>query len=395
MVSSASAFPAATIPSSAAERFVALDAWRGIAALMVALYRLEADGWFHGLGLVRNAWMFVDFFFVLSGFVIAHAYADRLGTGRSTAVFMVRRFGRVWPLHAVLLLAVVAVEAARGLVGLVRADSFSAFTGTRAPLTILWDGLLVQALGFTGPTGWNTPAWSISTEFWTYAVFALLCLGRRRFLMLTAPVLVIGGLGIVAGYSQNGMDTTFDFGFARCVAGFFSGVLVHALWLRTRAVMPTRIMAWNMMELAAVVVAFTFVALVGRGLLSVAAPMVFAAVVYVFAFARGAASSVLHGRAGQVVGRLSYSIYMTALLISLVFNKGAMTALAKLGLAAGSVTTINGQKHMMYDFGVPLANDLYAVAYLAVVIGVSWLTYRLVEDPARRYFNRLSTRISS
>jgi hypothetical protein len=46
--------------------------------------------------------------------------------------------------------------------------------------------------------------------------------------------LVLGGLAVVAVYSPNGMDTTFDFGFARCLAGFFSGVLAYAAWQKTR-----------------------------------------------------------------------------------------------------------------------------------------------------------------
>jgi peptidoglycan/LPS O-acetylase OafA/YrhL len=156
------------------QRFVALDAWRGIAALMVALYRLEADGWLYSLPFIRNAYLFVDFFFVLSGFVIAHAYLGRLGTGTSQMVFLVRRFGRVWPLHAFLLALFVSFELGRGLLWYARSGSFDAFAGARAPIPILWDGLLLQTLGFTGPTLWNTPAWSISTEFWTYCLFALL-----------------------------------------------------------------------------------------------------------------------------------------------------------------------------------------------------------------------------
>jgi peptidoglycan/LPS O-acetylase OafA/YrhL len=377
------------------ERFAALDAWRGIAALMVALYRLDAEGWFYGLAVVRNAWMFVDFFFVLSGFVIAHAYAGRVSNGASAVIFMVRRFGRVWPLHAVLLAAIVAIELARGLMGLARAGTFNAFTGTRAPLTILWDGLLLQALGFTGATGWNTPAWSISTEFWTYALFALLCLGGRRLLVLAAPVLVIGGLGIITLHAPSGMDTTFDFGFARCIAGFFSGVLVHALWLRTKDTMSPRIDAFGTVEVVVITAALAFVSMAGRGPWSLAAPFVFAAMVYVFAFERGPVSAVLRGRAGQIFGMLSYSIYMTALLVSLVFNKAAIAVFATLGYTIARKVTISGHDHMVYDLGLPLANDLYAVLYIAAVIGISWLTYRLVEDPARLFFNRLSTRLKS
>ena len=57
-------------------RFAALDSWRGIAALLVALLHFRFLGHFYSLDFVRNSWLFVDFFFVLSGFVITHAYAD-------------------------------------------------------------------------------------------------------------------------------------------------------------------------------------------------------------------------------------------------------------------------------------------------------------------------------
>ena len=80
-------------------RFHVLDAWRGIAALLVALERLHAHGVFYSLPFVRNSYLFVDFFFVLSGFVIAHAYADKITDARSALTFALRRFGRLWPLH--------------------------------------------------------------------------------------------------------------------------------------------------------------------------------------------------------------------------------------------------------------------------------------------------------
>ncbi len=53
-----------------------------------------------------NISLWVDFFFVLSGFVIAHAYLDRLRTGLGLGTFMVRRFARLYPLHLFTLILV-------------------------------------------------------------------------------------------------------------------------------------------------------------------------------------------------------------------------------------------------------------------------------------------------
>ena len=55
-------------------RFYALDSWRGIAAVMVALFHMPIAWSLYDVGIVRHAWLFVDFFFVLSGFVIAFTY---------------------------------------------------------------------------------------------------------------------------------------------------------------------------------------------------------------------------------------------------------------------------------------------------------------------------------
>ena len=104
--------PARAMPV-AAERFETLDSWRGICALLVALFHFPAAGWLEKNGFINGSFLFVDFFFVLSGFVIAHAYADRLKDGVSLKRFMVTRFGRLFPLHAFMLAAFVVFEGLR------------------------------------------------------------------------------------------------------------------------------------------------------------------------------------------------------------------------------------------------------------------------------------------
>jgi peptidoglycan/LPS O-acetylase OafA/YrhL len=377
------------VPSN---RLVALDAWRGIAALMVALYRIHADGWLHGLPFVKNAYLFVDFFFVLSGFVIAYAYLGKITTRASAFVFLVRRFGRVWPLHAFLLAVFVAFELARGIFGYTKTGVFDAFEGLRSPITIVYEFFLVQSLGFTGQTGWNTPAWSISAEFWTYVVFAVLCLAGRRTLLLAAPFIIIGEMIIVVTMSPQGMNTTFDFGFDRCIAGFFTGVLVCALWQKTSARVKDFFTYYSLAEIFVVIFTLLFVSVANYSWLSFLAPIAFVPIIYIFAFEGGIISSMLRGRVGQFLGELSYSIYMNALLVSLLFNKVALVILSFLGRTTSLKSDINAHNSNLYDFGFIIVNDVFTLGYLVCVIGVSWVTYRFIENPARAYFSRLTSK---
>lgn len=94
------------------DRYIALDSLRGIAALTVVghhllYYGLPVEPAYLGGGVLA-----VDFFFVLSGFVIAANYCERLGAGMPVRWFMALRIGRIWPLHLALLAAYFALEAA-------------------------------------------------------------------------------------------------------------------------------------------------------------------------------------------------------------------------------------------------------------------------------------------
>ena len=61
------------------DRFEALDGWRGVCASLVVLFHFHGHSPIYSAALVRDSYLFVDFFFVLSGFVIAWNYARRLG----------------------------------------------------------------------------------------------------------------------------------------------------------------------------------------------------------------------------------------------------------------------------------------------------------------------------
>ncbi len=99
--------------ASGSHRFGVLDGWRGIAALAVALYHFRFYSHIGLSSFLLSAYLFVDFFLVLSGFVIAYTYGDRLARWGDVAEFAIRRFGRLWPLHAAVLMMLLLLELLR------------------------------------------------------------------------------------------------------------------------------------------------------------------------------------------------------------------------------------------------------------------------------------------
>src|SRR5215217_3522788 len=152
-------------------RFAALDGLRGICALLVALFHLPLACHLLASPVVHEGYIFVDFFFVLSGFVIAHAYGTRLTGGGELASFLVRRIGRLWPLHVVVLAVMVAIDC----VLYVLVTRFSVvgpqpFTGQHALDLLLSNAFLIHSWGI-GWLSWNTPSWRISAELLAYIAF--------------------------------------------------------------------------------------------------------------------------------------------------------------------------------------------------------------------------------
>jgi peptidoglycan/LPS O-acetylase OafA/YrhL len=371
------------------KRFVVLDSWRGIAACLVALFHLDAYSHLYGVPFLRNSWLFVDFFFVLSGFVIAANYQQRLLDGFGAGRFLLLRLGRLYPLHFAMLAFFVAFELLKVLKNvliptLVSINPIAPFsTPQDAPNTILANLLLVQSLHVFDFLTWNVPSWSISTEFYTYVVFAVCLIGLRRRAWIALLVAMIGGPLLIAALSEHNMNTHFDWGIIRCIYGFAAGVLswnVYEKWNgKLRTWLSGSIVEW--MALGLVVV---FVSAAGTTLVSIAAPYLFALVVLVFAFEAGTASAMLKLRPPVFLGTISYSIYMTHVFVERRMFEAA-GALDKLWhLNPFTHRDINGQD--FYFLGTRLWHgDVAYLVYLAMIITMSYFTYRWIEKPGREW----------
>lgn len=373
------------------QRFEVLDSFRGVAALLVAFMHLQALHHFYFTAFVRHSYLFVDFFFVLSGFVITHAYRFRLNSKDDTVKFVIRRFGRVWPLHmAVLLILILAQFAA--LVA-----QASGIAMPKPPFTENWDVsaipsnvFLVQALGVNEQGTWNFPSWSISAEFWAYLTFAAAVFILRKHLVLVSAFIVFCGLAVIYAFSPDYMDATYDYGYFRCIAGFFTGVIVQVV----RRPIALKKGPATALELSLLASASVFVALAGGTVASLAAPLLFAFVVYVFASEQGAVSTALRTKPFLALGRWSYSIYMVHAIYYLVLFRNGPRVLERFtGQPLMKKIIYEGETRDVLDAGGALATDAVAAIYLALVVLTAWITYRLVEDPSRRWFNALSDKL--
>ncbi len=346
-------------------RFEALDGWRGVCALVVALWHFQLGGHLDRIGAFRSSYLFVDFFFVLSGFVIAYSSEAGLDAGGSKATFLRKRFARVWPLHAAMLAVMVGQEFLRQ-----KLEGWS-FPDARQPHDILPNLALLHGLGFDTDLTWNWPSWSISVEMALYVGFALVFMAApRRWRTWIAGGIVITAMATIGLFSRRYMGDAATFGIARGAAGFFTGYLVQRLW-RAR---PARV--GTLGELAVMALVVGWLSFAHETVVSLAAPLVFGQVVWVFASEGGAVSRVLKSEPGLKLGTWSYSIYLIHAPIIVSFH----IAWRVLGLPGGMLT------RAVEAIGTPWAGDAIDLTFLLLVLAIAPLTYRFIETPGRRLF---------
>lgn len=214
-----------------------LDALRGIAALMVvAFHILEAHATSHLDQIINHGYLAVDFFFLLSGFVIGYAYDDRWAK-MSVKDFFKIRVARLQPM---VIMGMIVGAALFYFQDSVVMDGIS-----EVPL---WKMLAVMLVGFTlipvfgswEIRGWtemhplNGPGWSLFYEYIANILYALFV---RKFSNTLLAILVFSSgcmlihLGVTSpkGYLAGGwaIDTTqIHIGFSRLLFPFFGGLLL-------------------------------------------------------------------------------------------------------------------------------------------------------------------------
>jgi peptidoglycan/LPS O-acetylase OafA/YrhL len=341
----------------------ALTSIRGVMALWVVGHHLQFElgllGYHYAGWLFRPGYVGVDVFFVLSGFVITAVHRDMMLSG--TGDFFIRRIFRIYPLHLFVLALILALWLR---------DQWLAgaplVTDHLAHLPIV--ALLLQPY-LLHDLDWNVVSWSIGVEILCYALFPLAILVLRRMdLVISIAVLIIAAL-----YERH-VHSEAIWGWhavARGLGGFALGMMVQQMTVLAPRPGPR---VATRFELAAA--AFMVIAVVLRDLAVI--PVLAALLIYGLAAERGVFSRVLSGPIWLWLGQISFSVYLLhPTFISLFFAFMPPASLTRtLGLHVGQGLTV--------------------LVWLALVLGLllalATLTWRLVEEPTRRFGGRIARR---
>jgi peptidoglycan/LPS O-acetylase OafA/YrhL len=346
----------------------ALTGLRFLLAIWVILHHISGKGmmleaWTRALppagqSLVLGGYLAVQSFFVLSGFVLARSYAASNWERRDLVKYFAARFARIYPVYALSLLVVSPFIF----------DSMMRPTRTVALKTSLLVDYAFVLQGWYGNlgVGWNTPAWTLSCEFFFYllfpAMFLLLRNARKRTLgavlalAVIAPVLLAHAgvpwtwkpihhfADFAAGIAGARLFEGTDWRFLRRRGAwlYLPALGAGALLITHPAFMEgVRILGWGG-DVNTGLRPLNVLALLGLGL------------------GTGFGARLLSSAAVEYLGKASYSMYILHVPVLWWYSKWAM-----------------------YQTYMPRL--VAAALYLGIVIAVSAVAFELVEKPANRW----------
>ncbi len=362
-------------PTSSQGYFSTLTALRGIAAIWVMLFHIDVIIYYRELGtllpreysgLLTQGYLWVDFFFVLSGFVLMHVYGSRLEQSLSLSTvkrYLVARFFRIYPLHlfTLLLLAVFAMATSH-LLPQVMDGSWVNYFDEQAFLSNV---LMLNAVGVHDTLSWNIVAWSIGAEWWVYiAAIGLFFAVNAKHPIRTGLIAIINmaalTLLVYSSANQN-LDITYDRGIFRCLFEFTIGTCLYVFYQRSVA------KQWLGSNVVILTVTVAIIAVLHWRFNDLLVIPLFCLLILSAIYNKSVAHSLLMGKTLQYLGKISYSIYMMHGVCFMLFWF-LMPELAR---------------YLNITQFTPLQTTIYCVSFLALTFGSAALSFRFIEVPGR------------
>ena len=366
---------------------------RGIAALLTVLFHVDiilsilgghlVDG--KVSSILNRMYLMVDFFFVLSGFILCYVYSKNFeGTvkAKDFKKFTIARFARVYPLHLFSLLLTTLFLFLLHQWGAKVSPILDAENSVYSFITNLF---LLHSMNLHKWFTFTHASWSISTEWWMYMLFPFLVspfmkLSKYGRLVIFA-LCIIGYL--VIGYvlvplvtvpdasfhkvSPFSLNVAYQFGFFRCMFGFVIGMTVYYGYKED----------WGKKLFSS---GYTFLILIAGlalclhfAVLDIFTVLFFPCIILSAAYGNKNLNTILASKPLQRLGDWSFSIY---LIHQPFLYQGAalMQNQDKTGIVIPKMTMFNSW--------------LICMMFIAFILFMSYISYRFIELPARNFINK-------
>jgi peptidoglycan/LPS O-acetylase OafA/YrhL len=374
---------------------------RFVAAAWVLLYHLQGPLAVIGVlslpvlpEVLRVGRLGVDLFFALSGFILTHTYLTRLGPAiraRGTLQFWWLRLARIYPVHLVML-----VVAGVAVVLQARVTGEALDRDWLNPWDFVKNLLLIQEWGSDPQRGWNFVAWSLSMEWLAYLLFPLLVIVlfwmHRRlptWLLVAAWIAVMAPL---VSYALSTSDAYYTDNWGstyRILTEFTAGAITYLIVRRMfteEGPAPRTVRIANVASYLLPLLVIAGAVFLGNwGPAQPGGPVIdgdreplppyfhltlvplLILWIGALAVAQGGMARALATRIAILGGFVSYSLYMTHLIVFGLWRAG----LRAFGIESGL---------------------LYTLSVLALVAGcflVAYAMWRWIEEPARKWMRGL------
>jgi peptidoglycan/LPS O-acetylase OafA/YrhL len=325
-------------------------------------------------GFFSAGYLWVDFFFILSGFVLyyVHGAEFRDSVRASTyRTFMIKRVARVYPLNCCMLLLFLVAEFVK--LWWSGPMQFAAFTDRNTPLAFVTNFLMIQSWPFGTGADWNVAAWSVSAEMIAYLLmpFMFLAFAAMRIRLVLAAIAagLVGLALLMAAYPDKGLFLVDDLPWVRCLCSIVMGIGLATIY-ETRA--DARIVKALSSDACIALITAAVILSMHLRVNDLVVVALFLPLILGLAFNQGYAKSILCLKPIHWLGLVSFSIYL---------SHGFLLRIA-----------VQVGNRIMGPSSSLLSLALFLGVTLAAILVCSALLYRYVEQPARRFGNRMLSR---
>ena len=350
-------------------RINSIESLRGFAALVVAIYHFPSTSFLY----LKYGYLGVNFFFILSGFIITYSYFSKINSIKDLYLFQKKRFFRVYPVHFLMIFVVLLIQFLKYFVIEYTELPYGgkAFGDWYTLKDFILNILLLQSIFDYGYwLSWNGVAWSISTEFYTYIIFGFVLLFSKNNKIILFIIL----LGYLISYFvfNEQLDSLFNIVFLQCIFSFFCGSIIFLIYLII--IKKVRLNDIFFLIILLSILIYTQIYFINTTLnLNIIFSILILSVLILDK--KSIILKILNYRYFVLLGTVSYSFYMIHQSFLYLYIQ-ALKFLIK-------VDFVSGTDGIVSHTGNNFSDTLITVSYLIITFLISLLVYRFIEKRFR------------